>query len=204
MRTVDPVMHEAKRRQIVDAAAGLFAAKGFEATTTAEICRAAGMSSGNVFHYFASKRDIFEAVLVGGADDTAEQLAAALATDDPFEALLGFVDHLAAGAAFPGVPGLVLEAMLQAVRDPDLAERLDQQDQDEEAGVAALLVRAAEAGHVDPGLDVAHAASWVMTLVGALYLRGATSEAFDPAAELPTLRLVVTRFLRGGSSGGSR
>lgn len=197
MRKVDPVKHEARRQHIIDAAAGLFAARGFEGTTTAEICKAAGMSAGNVFHYFSSKREIFYAIFVDDVDETAGHLAAAHASDDPLAALLGFVDHLAAPATVPHVPALVLEAMLQAFRDPELARLLGGQGEDEEAGVTSLLVRAADAGQIDPELDPADTASWVMAMVGALYLRAATDEDFDPTAQLPTLRLILQRFLRG-------
>lgn len=199
MRTVDPVMYRAKRQHIAQAASGLFAAKGFEATTTAEICKAAGMSSGAVFHYFASKREIFHAVFVDDDGETAEQLAVALGADDPWAGFLGFTDHLVAGSVEPHVPALVLEMMLHATRDPEFAQRLGDQDHDEEAGVAALLARAADAGQIDPGLDIGHAASWVMALVGGLYVRAATTDGFDPRAQLPTLRLLLTRFLRSGS-----
>lgn len=199
MRTVDPDKHRAKRRHIIGAAVPLFATKGLDGTTTAEICAAAGMSSGNVFHYFSSKRDIFQAVFIE-YDDVDEQVTAALAADDPFEALLGFVDHLAAPAGLPNVPTLVLEAMLQATRDPDLAATLERQARDEDAALATLVARCVEADQVDPGLDVEHAASWISTLVGALFLRAATTEGFDPAIELTTLRRIVARFLRGARS----
>jgi hypothetical protein len=56
MRTVDPEKHQQRRLSIIGAAVDLFATKGFAATTTAEICRAAGISSGNLFHYFPSSR----------------------------------------------------------------------------------------------------------------------------------------------------
>src|SRR5205809_981427 len=68
MRKTDPAKHRARRRHIVHTAAQLFATKGFERTTTAEICKAAGMSSGNLFHYFPNKRAIFHAIF-DDADD---------------------------------------------------------------------------------------------------------------------------------------
>lgn len=44
-----------KRRQILDAAMHCFIEKGFHSTSTAEICKAAGMSPGNLFHYYPNK-----------------------------------------------------------------------------------------------------------------------------------------------------
>ncbi|GAA2246575.1 hypothetical protein GCM10010145_12070 [Streptomyces ruber] len=211
MRTVDPARHRARRRHIVDAAAGLFATKGFERTTTAEICKAAGMSAGNLFHYFPNKRAIFHAVFEeepvgeqgdghGGGPTKTERLAAARAADDPWAALLETVDLLAAPALEPLVPALVMEAMIQAYRDPELEALLSRDNDEERATVGTLLRNAAAAGQIDPGLDPDEAAAWVMALIAALYTSAATDPSFDPAAELPTLRLILQRFLRPGTS----
>jgi AcrR family transcriptional regulator len=178
------------------AAVRLFATQGFAGTTTAQICAAAGISAGNLFHYFSSKRELFAAILTrDGGDETAQALAAALAADDPLAGLLDFVDHLAAAAAEPFVPGLVLEAMLQAARDPDLAVLLDADADAERAGIAALLTRAATAGAIDPALAGETTAAWIMALIGAVYLFAATDDRFDIAEQLPTLRLTVRRLL---------
>jgi AcrR family transcriptional regulator len=60
----------ATRQRIVDACRQLFAAKGFEASTTRDIADAAGIASGTLFNYFVTK----EAILASLA---AEALAAA-------------------------------------------------------------------------------------------------------------------------------
>jgi hypothetical protein len=79
---------------------------------------------------------------------------------------------------------------------PNLLER---DAEDEQAGIASLLTRAAGAGQIDATLDRQHTASWITTLVGALYLRAALDDGFDRAVEMPTLRLILWRFLRPGS-----
>lgn len=207
MRTVDPARHRARRRQIVGAAAELFAAKGFERTTTAEICKAVGMSAGNLFHYFPNKRAIFYAVFEDDAQDEerdgptkAERLAAARTAEDPWAALLDTVDLLAAPAMEPLVPALVMEAMVQAYRDPELEELLSRDNAEERATLTALLRNAAAAGLTDPGLDPDDAAAWVMALIAALYTSAATDPSFSPADQLPTLRLMLHRFLRPGAA----
>jgi len=48
----------ATREQIVDAARRLFAANGFDATTTRAIANAAGIATGTLFNYFATKEAI--------------------------------------------------------------------------------------------------------------------------------------------------
>ncbi|MEU6522499.1 helix-turn-helix domain-containing protein [Streptomyces sp. NPDC046924] len=199
MRTVDPARRQARRRHIINAAAELFAAKGFERTTTAEICKATGMSAGNLFHYFPNKRAIFHAVFEDDEHEgatKAERLAAARTAADPWTALLDTVDLLTAPAMEPLVPALVMEAMVQAYRDPELAALLSRDNDEEQSTVLTLLHNAAAAGQIDPTLDLDGTAAWVMALIAALYTSAATDPTFNPAAQLPTLRLILHRFLR--------
>jgi AcrR family transcriptional regulator len=62
MRT-EPGLRERKkerRRQLIaEAAHGLFADRGFEAVTVAEVARAADVSEGTVFNYFPTKEELF-------------------------------------------------------------------------------------------------------------------------------------------------
>lgn len=196
-RTVDPEKHRAKRQQIMYAAAELFATQGYQGTTVTQICAVAGISAGNLFHYFSSKRDLFVAIITDdGGDDTTERLAAARDADDPLAGLLDFVDHIAAPVAEPTVPGLVLEAMLQASRDPQLAQLMGDDSDAEQAGVADLLARAARARVIDETLNIEETAAWIMAIVGALYLHAATDDNFDASRQLPMLRRTIHRFLQ--------
>ena len=54
---------EQSRRQILDAALGLFSRQGYRATNVREIADAAGVSTGNVYHHFADKEAIFRELL---------------------------------------------------------------------------------------------------------------------------------------------
>jgi TetR/AcrR family transcriptional regulator len=52
--------HEQRRRQILNIALSLFVTKGFYGTTTREISKQTGISSGLMFHYFDSKEALYE------------------------------------------------------------------------------------------------------------------------------------------------
>lgn len=54
----DPGLVAQRRRQIVDAAVGLFIANGFHKTTTRQIAKAAGFSIGNLYQYVKTKEDV--------------------------------------------------------------------------------------------------------------------------------------------------
>jgi AcrR family transcriptional regulator len=48
-----------RKQQLLDAAAGLFAERGYGATRIADICRAAGVAKGLFYWYFPTKGDLF-------------------------------------------------------------------------------------------------------------------------------------------------
>jgi AcrR family transcriptional regulator len=60
-----PVRVSGQERQasLIASAASLFAAKGFNGTTTKEIAKAAGISEALVFKYFPTKRALYAAIL---------------------------------------------------------------------------------------------------------------------------------------------
>ncbi len=52
-----------RRRQILEAAFRVFSEKGFNAATTAEIARNAGVAEGTIYNYFQNKRELFITVI---------------------------------------------------------------------------------------------------------------------------------------------
>src|ERR1700712_2386697 len=55
--------YDDKKQSILDRAAKLFAAKGFEVTTMVEVAAACGTSKSHLYHYFPGKEDLlFEIV----------------------------------------------------------------------------------------------------------------------------------------------
>ena len=69
-------IREQRREQILDTASRVFASKGLTGTRIADIATEGDMSQGLIFRYFASKEEIFAAVL-----DKALQSATRLAQD---------------------------------------------------------------------------------------------------------------------------
>ncbi len=65
-----------RRRQIIEAAINLFSRKGFRGTTTHEIAEAAGISEAMIFKHFATKQDLYSAI-IGVKSETEALLASA-------------------------------------------------------------------------------------------------------------------------------
>jgi TetR/AcrR family transcriptional regulator len=57
------VSGEERRRQIIEAATTLFSRKGFRGTTTREIATAVGVSEAMLFKHFATKEDLYAAII---------------------------------------------------------------------------------------------------------------------------------------------
>lgn len=54
---------EDRRRQLIEVAVDLFSRKGFGGTTTREIAAAAGVTEAIIFRHFATKQDLYTAIL---------------------------------------------------------------------------------------------------------------------------------------------
>ena len=79
---------EATRSQLIEVATRLFAAQGYEDTSIDAVLREAGVSRGSLYHHFASKEALFEAVLVDVEAKVGERtLAATAGADGPVAAL---------------------------------------------------------------------------------------------------------------------
>src|SRR5215210_8722132 len=52
-----------RRRQIAEVAMRLFSERGFRGTTTKEIAHAAGVSEAIIFRHFATKEDLYTAII---------------------------------------------------------------------------------------------------------------------------------------------
>jgi AcrR family transcriptional regulator len=78
----------ATRDQLVEIATGLFAERGYEDTSIEAVLREADVSRGALYHHFAGKEALFEAVLHAIERDVAAKLGAAVGdVTDPVDAL---------------------------------------------------------------------------------------------------------------------
>jgi AcrR family transcriptional regulator len=78
---------EDRRLQILKVAVSLFSERGFRGTTTREIAQAAGVSEAMVFRHFATKEELYAAILdhkacSSGAFDPEQLVAAAIERED--------------------------------------------------------------------------------------------------------------------------
>jgi len=74
-----PAAPDNRRAQLLDEAARLFGAKGYEHTSMRDIAAAFGILPGSLYHHFASKEALFVAVYAAGVAQILDAVAAAVA-----------------------------------------------------------------------------------------------------------------------------
>ena len=106
---------ETRRQAILDAAAVVFQVTGFERTTMAAICERLGYSKATLYNYFASKEELFSAVVFEATEAEFQAMLAALdaTVEDMTEALHKFGR---------GLLTLLYSPQVQAVRRLIVAE----------------------------------------------------------------------------------
>ncbi|HYW76943.1 MAG TPA: TetR/AcrR family transcriptional regulator [Gammaproteobacteria bacterium] len=62
MSRVRAIDYDDKKQDILDQAAALFAAKGFQTTSMIELANACGASKSSLYHYFSSKEEVLYAI----------------------------------------------------------------------------------------------------------------------------------------------
>jgi AcrR family transcriptional regulator len=75
--------HNSKRRQILQGARAVFLDLGFDGASMGEIARAAGVSKGTLYVYFADKDKLFEAIV----EQVSNELGLQAFTFDPADAI---------------------------------------------------------------------------------------------------------------------
>jgi AcrR family transcriptional regulator len=123
-----------KRRQILDGARKLFLDLGFDAASMGEIARAAGVSKGTLYVYFADKNRLFEAIV---EEESLEQGKVAFNLDPARDVTTTLMDF---GQAYiqllcrPGVGSATRTVMAIAERMPEVGRHFYE-------NVVALTIR---------------------------------------------------------------
>ena len=178
MPRVSPEYLEQRRGEILAGARRAFARYGFEGATVARLEEEIGVSRGAIFHYFASKEDLFIAL--------AERESGQLGRLFEEEGLAGVVRALA--GADPEWLGTYLEVMRLARVDPDFRARWEQRRNALDDAITRGARRDRRAGKVRDDVP-----AWAVARLVGIFLDGAFLQARTiglPRDVGPVLRLV--------------
>ncbi|MBA3282897.1 MAG: TetR/AcrR family transcriptional regulator [Acidimicrobiia bacterium] len=184
--SVDQVRH-----RLLDAAARVFAAKGYEGTKIGDIVAEAGLSTGAVYGRFSSKNDLLRQAVVRRAPD------AARLSDHPGTRVADLIARSAVIAPGPlsDDEAVRLEASVAARRHPEVASALADAQADLRRQVQPLVDAAVADGTVAQGVDPEAVLYLVRTVqLGLLAQRAAGAPAPEPDAWDALVARIVASF----------
>ncbi len=201
MRKIDPIKQQERRNQILAAAADCFAEHGFHATSTAQICARAGMSPGNLFHYYGSKAEIVEALIASDTASACELMREACAAPDARRALADWVAAQLALHQDPAYVRLGMEILAEAVRNPRVHALVMENEAARKAGLVALLETVwAQRTAPQPAAEMADT---LLLLLDGVYSRSVVDPAFGAEAGRRLLEQALLRCLLGDAEPGA-
>jgi AcrR family transcriptional regulator len=176
------------RDALVDAAAQVFARRGFDGASLDEIAETAGFTRGAIYKNFGGKEDLFFAVSDRVNEQALADFAGILGDGNPLDTDL---EVIAARwrdmhEREPGQLALYLEFNLYALRNPEVRERVTAHQHTTRRLVADFIAKRRDAAGIQlrvPPEDLA-----------AIFL--ITSDGFSTAAELdPSVARLYQKFL---------
>ena len=184
---------EETRQRVLDAAAKVFAERGFEGARVAHIAKASGLSVGAIYNHYGSKAELLAAVVEQHSD---RELVALLAGNDTTPTgVPELIEVLGAGliADRPGA-SLLAEVILAARRDPTLATGLAEQVARREGFLGDLVRFGQTSGDIVDDVDPAVVARFCLMLaLGSLLVR--TIDV--PATDADAWRTFIARLVDG-------
>jgi len=152
-----PTTADATRDRLLDAAAAVFAEKGYDRAGVQEIARRAGLTTGAIYGRFAGKADLLQAAIESHTTDELDELFAQHRFEGHASDILRTVgSHLVmedCPDADHAEGALLLEAFVAARRDPEVRAQLERLIEDRASVLADLVEEAKLDGSIDSDLD---------------------------------------------------
>lgn len=163
---------EARRELIVQAALELAAKRGIDRVTTQDMAEALGLTQGAVFRHFATKDEIWLAVVDWIRSQVGQNLGR-INDDDPLAALEKlFLAQTGFIAKYPAIPRLMFTDLIHS-DNAAIKQMIQGIVTGFEERVAGLLRQAKERGTVAPDLDEYGAATLFLGMIQGLAVQAA-------------------------------
>jgi AcrR family transcriptional regulator len=192
-RLTRPQQVERNRELLLDAARAVFTESGYARATLEAIAERAGFSKGVVYSQFASKADLFFALLERRIAERAEQnrtVTEGLAAEDVAGAFLGIAERDA--TADPAWQQVLIEFRAQAARDPQLNERYALLHERTLEQLAAMLAGVYQRSEIEPPAAPRTLAEFVLAFGNGLTLE---RSALPNALPTPDVVAIVSSAL---------
>jgi AcrR family transcriptional regulator len=183
---------EARRLQIVEAAGRVFRRRGFADTGMREIAAEAGLSPGNLYHYFRSKQDLLYFCQDRALEHMLAALDAARLERGPVSRQLGHVLGVHVRCLLDEVDGSAAHLELEALSPPRRCVVVAKRDR-YERGIRRLVRRGVREGEFGP----CDAALVTRAMLGAINWTARWFRPEGPQAPAAVAGSIVDYLLRG-------
>jgi AcrR family transcriptional regulator len=196
------------RQSLLEAAARVFAARGFHGATLDDVAATAGFTKGAVYSNFKSKDDLLLALLEHHLEQDERRLRAAIEKSEvPPEQRLGDFVQLVRDAPPEGSPRwseLYQEFSTYALRNEEARSKLAELDRRQAESLAALLFERRAVNGIDSEEVAFRLALVVLSLMKGLDQRALVDPGSVDAAVFDTAVAFIVRGLGVGSSAAGR
>lgn len=185
---------EARKQQIIDAAAACFSQRGFHQTTMQDICKEAELSPGAVYRYFESKDEIIAAMV---DERRRDGIALVQAITGRHADTLSALEEIAKAffSRLEDVQGCALDIELwaEAQANPRIREALRVDIADVNSTLTEFLRKSRDQGEINPVLDPKAVAHVMESFFYGLVLQ----RSIDPAIEVWPYVSVIKAMMGG-------
>jgi AcrR family transcriptional regulator len=182
---------EARKHQIMDAAAACFCRKGFHHSTMQDICRQADMSPGAVYRYFCSKEEIIESMLRERQGATAAIIEAVRERGSTLQVLDELSDVFFSNLENTQACALSVELWAEALRSPRVKELLLNELRNVSTPFMEIVRNAQERGEINPALDAEATAQVMISFFDGLILQKATDSSVDVSQYVAVMKAMM-------------
>lgn len=194
MRKVDPVKHAEKRQQILEAAGRCFGRDGFHGATTAAICAEAGISPGHLYHYFASKEAIIEALVDANLKRLADRFGVATENSNVVATLASEVEQKKLRQARGG-RSMLFEIFAEADRNPAMAGVIRKHSRGMLTLISDLVRKGQQTGEIDSALDADAVATVLLSVIDGSKMIGFRDPKLETGKAFDLIKTMIARFL---------
>lgn len=187
---------QARREQVLEAAADCVRRKGFHGASMADIAKAAGMSAGHIYNLFANKEDIIGAIVERDQLNLRELVQTIRQSGDVYGSMIERARTGVHDVTEPAVAALGLEVLAEAGRNPKVADIVQAADQTGRDLLRDLMRQAwCQSGAAAPA-DLDARVEVLAAIFDGLTARSIYNPRLDHAAITPIVQLLIHTLLR--------
>jgi AcrR family transcriptional regulator len=154
-RTPSGVKSQQRVKDILQAGRDVFAEKGYDAATSAEIAQRAGISEATVFSYFSGKRELCARVIADWYDEIIDAFETGLPRDGSVRQQFAFIVRTHLRLMLVNGTGLCSLVLSEGrTKQHDLSDTLTELQRRYTAPLMNVLARGQELGHVRADLSL--------------------------------------------------